>query len=94
MSDLRQQFLRSLAETGTHLRPVPSRSLALLLAELMLAQAQLKVLQNTIKGEPTREQDARWTELEDTIWLRRDEAKAAIKSATGVDWSDIESADL
>ena len=72
-----------------------SRTLAQVLAELMLADAELKRLDALIgKDEPTREEDARWSELEDTIWLRRDEAKAMIEAATGVSWSAIEGANL
>lgn len=72
-----------------------TRTLAQVLAELMLAEAEVKRLDASIGGrEPTREEDARWTELEDTIWLRRDEAKAMVEAATGVSWTQIEGANL
>lgn len=72
-----------------------SRTLAQVLAELMLAEAELKRLDATVGyDEPTREEEARWTDLEDTIWLRKDEAKALIEAATGVAWSSIEAANL
>ncbi|MES2752841.1 MAG: hypothetical protein V4661_15850 [Pseudomonadota bacterium] len=76
--------------------PFPQhRSLAQVLAELMLADAELKRLDGTIgDGGATPAQDARWAHLEDTIWLRRDEAKAMIETATGVSWSNIEGANL
>ena len=76
--------------------PFPhQRTLAQVLAELLLAEAELKSLSTLLRGsEPTEEQDARWSELEDTIWLRRDEAKAMIEAAAGVSWSAIEGANL
>lgn len=75
-----------------------SRTLAQVLAELMLAEAELKRLDASLgvprKRDPTDAEDARWSQLADTIWLRRDEAKAMIEAATGVSWSAIESANL
>lgn len=71
------------------------RTLAQVLAELILAEAELKRLDATVgDDEPTREEEARWTDLEDTIWLRKDEAKALIEATTGVAWSSIEAANL
>jgi hypothetical protein len=76
--------------------PFPkARTLAQVLAELMLAEAELKRLMFRENGLAlTPEQEARWSQLEDTIWLRRDEAKAMIADATGVPWDAIESASL
>lgn len=76
--------------------PFPqARTLAQVLAELMLAEAELSRLSASILGrDPTEEEDARWSQLDDTIWLRRDEAKAMIEAATGVSWSSIEAASL
>jgi hypothetical protein len=70
-----------------------SRTLAQVLAELMLAEAELARMQSRGASVSAAE-DARWTELEDMVWLRRDEAKAMIEAATGVSWSAIEGANL
>jgi hypothetical protein len=73
----------------------PIRTLSQILAELMLAEAELKRLMFRENGLAlTDEQDARWSQLEGTIWLRRDEAKAMIADATGVPWDAIEAASL
>jgi hypothetical protein len=75
--------------------PFPrQRTLAQVLAELMLAEAELSRLEKSICGDPSPDEDRRWSELEDAIWLRRDEAKALIEAATGVAWSQIEGANL
>lgn len=76
--------------------PFPKqRTLAQVLAELMLAEAELSRLDKSIGAlDPSPEEDRRWSVLEDTIWLRRDEAKALIEAATGVPWSQIEGANL
>jgi hypothetical protein len=72
-----------------------SRTLAQVLAELMLAEAELKRLMDRPGPyDLTKAEDARWSQLEDTIYLRRDEAKAMIEAATGVSWSAIEGAGL
>lgn len=71
------------------------RPLSVVLAELMLAQGELKRIQDRAEGRGLTEiEDARWTQLEDTVWLRRDEAKAVIEAATGVSWDNIEEASL
>jgi hypothetical protein len=71
------------------------RTLAQVLAELMLAEAELKRLMDRPSPyDLTKAEDARWSQLEDTIYLRRDEAKAMIEAATGVAWSAIEGASL
>lgn len=70
-----------------------TRTLAQVLAELMLAEGELTRMQSRGASVSAAE-DARWTELEDTIWLRRDEAKAMIEAATGVSWDAIEGANL
>jgi hypothetical protein len=73
----------------------PGRALAQVLAELMLAEAELERLDMSLAGnEPNDLQDLIWSRLADTIWLRRDEAKAMIAAATGVPWSSIEGANL
>lgn len=84
------------AKLAEHLNARPKhRPLSVVLAELMLAEGELKRLQNRPGSmDLTRTEDARWTQLEDTIWLRRDEAKALIEAATGVSWDAIESAGL
>jgi hypothetical protein len=72
-----------------------TRTLAQVLAELMLAEGELRRLDALVgDADPSREEDARWSDLEDTIWLRRDEAKAMIEAATGVSWAAIEGANL
>lgn len=72
-----------------------TRTLAQVLAELMLAQGELeRISAKTRFRDPTEREDARWTQLEDTIWLRRDEAKAMIEAQTGVSWDAIEGANL
>jgi hypothetical protein len=72
-----------------------TRTLAQVLAELMLAEGELRLLDRIVgSDDPSPVEDARWTQLEDTIWLRRDEAKAMIEAATGVSWSSIEGANL
>lgn len=72
-----------------------ARTLAQVLAELMLAEAELKRLDAAIsRCDPTEQEEARYSHLDDTIWLRRDEAKAMIEAATGVSWSAIEGANL
>lgn len=72
-----------------------TRTLAQVLAELMLAEGEEKRLDLACRDrDPTPAEDARWTQLEDTIWLRRDEAKAMIEAATGVSWAAIEGANL
>ena len=72
-----------------------TRTLAQVLAELMLAEGELKRLDALVgSADPTPDQDARWSQLDDTIYLRRDEAKAMIEAATGVSWAAIEGADL
>lgn len=71
------------------------RTLALVLAEKMLAEGELTRLDSRLRErDPTPEEDARWSQLEDTIWLRRDEARAMIEAATGVPWAQIEGANL
>lgn len=71
------------------------RTLAQVLAELMLAQAELSRLQSDTHGRAlTDAEDARWSKLEDTVWLRRDEARAMIEQATGVSLAQIEAASL
>lgn len=72
-----------------------SRTLAQVLAELMLAEGELKRLTGNILGrDPTDAEDVLWSDLEDLIWLKRDEAKVLIASATGVSWDQIQEADL
>lgn len=72
-----------------------TRTLAQILAELMLAEAELKRLDASIaRADPTEQEEARYAHLSDTIWLRRDEAKAMIEAATGVSWAAIEGANL
>lgn len=74
---------------------VVARTLARVLAELMLAEAELARIDKLIgSGLPSPDEEARWNNLEDTIWLRRDEAKALIEAATGVPWAQIEGANL
>lgn len=80
----------------TNILPFPTqRTLAQVLAELMLAEGELKRLDALVGGgDPSPEQDARWSKLEDQIWLRRDEAKAIIEQSLGVSWAQLEGANL
>ena len=72
-----------------------TRSLTFVLAELMLARGERDRIYDSLNGrEPTREEDARLTELDDKIWLREDEARALIASATGVSFDAIQAANL
>lgn len=68
------------------------RTLAHVLAELMLAEGELKRLRLIPADAMTPAQEARWTSLEDVTWLRRDEARAMIEAATGVSWDSIQEA--
>ena len=71
------------------------RTLSQILAELMLAEGELDRLDlSTMNRALTDAEDARWTALEDQIWLRRDEAKALIEAQTGVSWDQIQAANL
>lgn len=75
--------------------PFPTtRTLAQILAELMLAEGELQRLRCIRSGTLTPDEDARWSKLEDTIYLRRDEAKAMIEQLTGISWSQLEGANL
>lgn len=93
---------RALAlRAGPVSRPVASRfdhgerPLPLVLAELMLAEGELTRLDARLgAADPSEIEEAAWSKLEDTIWLRRDEAKAIIEAATGVPWAQIEGANL
>lgn len=76
-----------------HPASVNFRSLAHVLLELGVADRELDGLMNLFR-ELTDAEDARWTYLEDTIWLRKDEAKTMIEAATGVSWAQIEGANL
>ena len=75
--------------TATVLTFPPQRTLAQVLAELMLAEGELKRLRIIPAEHMTPAQEARWTDLEDVTWLRRDEARAMIEAATGCKWTDI-----
>lgn len=74
--------------------PFPKqRPLSVVLAELILCRAELNLLSSrAARRDPTEAEDARWTQLEDTIDARRVEAKALIAEATGVSWDAIEEA--
>lgn len=76
--------------------PFPKqRPLAQVLAELLLAEAELARLRDRPGNlDLTPEQDARWDALEDGIDRCKAEARALIEAATGVSWSAIESASL
>lgn len=72
-----------------------SRTLAQVLAELMLARAERDRLFGQVAGrDPTVFEDAHITDLEDRIWLREDEARAMIEAATSVPWTAIQGANL
>jgi hypothetical protein len=69
-----------------------TRSLAQVLAELMLAEGELKRLRLIPADQMTVPEEYRWSHLEDVTWLRRDEARAMIEAATGCKWADIQEA--
>jgi hypothetical protein len=76
--------------------PFPqTRTLTQVLAELMLAEGELqRLMARPGDYELSPIEDARWTELEDEISARRDEAWAIIEAATGVSRATIEGANL
>lgn len=95
MTDLREDLARSIVGAPVLRLVKTDRALVFVLAELALAQCKLDRLRETVSGRtPTREEDALWTEYEDTIWLRKDEARSIIERQTGVAWSSISGADL
>jgi hypothetical protein len=76
--------------------PFPKqRQLSAVLAELLLAEGELqKLMARPGDFELSPIEDARWTELEEVISARRDEAWAIIESATGCSKAAIEGANL
>jgi hypothetical protein len=79
--------------TGQILPFPQTRTLTQVLAELMLAEGELqRLMARPGDYELSPIEDARWTELEGIIWLRRDEAWAIIESATGCERAVIERA--
>ena len=74
--------------------PQSTRSLSLILAELLMARADRDRLLILAADDPSPEEDAVLTDLENRIWDIEVEAKAFIKATTGVDWDTIQGANL
>lgn len=94
MNDLHQDLARSIVGAPALRLVTSERELVFVMAELALAECKLSKLRDIRGRDLTVAEDAEWSKLEDTIDLRRDEARSIIERQTGVPWSSIEAAQL
>ena len=72
-----------------HLQSIFPRTNAHVLADILIAEGELSRLRLIAGRELTPWEDARWSDLEDTISECRDELRAMIEQQTGLDWDAL-----